>query len=144
VPRAGRALLMMRRLRQDEPMLIEMTTDPVRGHLQALLRIPEPPNARIELEIKLVGASTERAVAEVSRIIDDLRFCVVSACSCAACARHQLNDDSLMRERGGAVCLQVFRDSAAARQARAYKHRPTTNAAGCHRTFGSPRCRNRG
>lgn len=47
-------------------MLIEMTADPVRGRLQALLRIPEPPNAQIELEIKLVGASgapTERAVA---------------------------------------------------------------------------------
>ncbi len=75
-------------------MLIEMTTDPVRGHLQALLRITELPNAQIELEIKLVGASgasTERAMAEVSRIIDDLRFCGVSAGSCAACARHQLN-----------------------------------------------------
>jgi hypothetical protein len=75
-------------------MLIEMTTDPVRGHLQALLRITGPPNAQIELEIKLIGAggaSTERAMAKVSRIIDDLRFCGVSAGSCAACARHQLN-----------------------------------------------------
>jgi hypothetical protein len=107
---------MVRRLRQDEPMLIEMTTDPVRGCLQALLQIPEPPNARIELEIKLVGAggaSTERAMARVSRIIDDLRFCGVSAWSCAACARHQVN--AMIRYCEGQAELSACKLSAVVR-----------------------------
>jgi len=72
-------------------MLIEMRRNSER-HLQASLRTLKPPSLEIELKITPFAGEPEadRAFAEVSRIVDSLRFCGISACGCPECVLHQV------------------------------------------------------
>jgi hypothetical protein len=72
-------------------MLIEMTKD-ARGHVRATLRLVKPIQMEIELEITplAVNRAADRAVMEVCKILDGLRFCRISSCDCAACSWHQV------------------------------------------------------
>lgn len=72
-------------------MLIEMTKDP-RGHVRAILRLVRPIQMEIELEITplAVNKAADRAVMEVCKILDGLRFCRISSCDCAACSWHHV------------------------------------------------------
>lgn len=72
-------------------MLIEMTRD-ARGHVRASLRLVKPIQMEIELEItpSAVNRAADRAVMDVCRILDGLRFCGISSCDCAACSWYQV------------------------------------------------------
>jgi len=62
------------------------------GALGATLRTRSPAGIEIEFEIKPLAENRdgERALAEVSRILEGLRFCGMNACICAECVRHQV------------------------------------------------------
>jgi hypothetical protein len=72
-------------------MLIEMTKN-ARGHVRATLRLVKPIEMEIEIEITPSGVNraADRAVMDVCKILDGLRFCGISSCDCAACSWHQV------------------------------------------------------
>jgi hypothetical protein len=72
-------------------MLIEVRRDADEA-FRVILRTLTPPGMEIELRVTPFAKTREpgRALSEVSRIIEDLRFCGLSACQCFECVRHQV------------------------------------------------------
>lgn len=68
-----------------------MTKDP-RGHVRAIIRLVKPIQMEIELKITplAVDNAADRAVMDVCKILDGLRFCRISSCDCAACSWHHV------------------------------------------------------